>query len=100
VAIKKAMEDAAGNTGDYWRVEQITIHRPSGQMEARLYQYKSKKDHAQNKRFMMGNKVLVLPIPKKLEKDLLAAFYEAAPESLVDGQAPNEIPFFSDGIKE
>ena len=99
MALKKATVDRAGNSGDYWRVDQIHIHRESGKMEARIHQYKSKADQADGKTYMGGMKTLVIDIPEPAVKLILAAFYKAAKTTSASDQAPDDQPFFKDALE-
>jgi hypothetical protein len=99
MALKKATADRSGNSGDYWRVDQIHIHRESGKMEARIHQYKSKADQADGKANMEGMKTLVIDIPEPALKLILAAFYKAAKTTTAGDQAPGDEPFFKDALE-
>ena len=98
MALKKAVEDDSGNSGNYWRVDEIHLVRNGGKMEARIHQYKSKADRDGGKRQMRGLKTLVVKIPKPAAKALLDAIYLAAKTTRAGDQEAGQEPFFKDAI--
>ena len=44
MALQKSFTNESGNSGDFWRVDQVTLERSGMKMECRLNLYRSKTD--------------------------------------------------------
>jgi hypothetical protein len=98
MALQKMLENGAGNSGDYWRVDGIHLERKGGKMEARIHQYKSKADRTAGKNKMDGMKTLVVKIPGPAAKILLDAIYLATKTTRTGDQQADEQPYFKDAV--
>jgi hypothetical protein len=96
MALQKSFENSQGHTGDYWRVDQITMERQGMKLEARLNLYKSKADRNGGKRRMNEQQTLVFDIPPvgTTLSQLIAGIYSQAKTTPTTDQSPGDTPFF------
>ena len=96
MALQKSFETPTGNSGNYWRIDQITLERTGAKMECRLNLYKSKGDRDGGKRRMDQQQVLVLDVPpgSTTLASLVGGIYSDAKTRLTSNQQPGDIPFF------
>ncbi len=96
MALQKSFETPTGNSGDYWRIDQITMERMGGKMECRLNLYKSKGDRDGGKRRMDEQRVLNLNIPagSTTLAQLIGGIYSSAKTTPTSDQPPLDTPFF------
>ncbi len=96
MALQKSFETLTGNSGDYWRIDQIVMERKDMKMECRFNLYKSKVDRANGKRQMDEQRILVLNIPSLSTTlaELLSDIYSAAKVKVLNDQALGDVPFF------
>lgn len=97
MALQKSFETPTGNSGDFWRIDQITLERTGRKMECRLNLYKSKVDRDGGKRRMDEQRVLNLDIPglSTTLAQLISGIYSAAKTNPTSDQPPGAIPFFN-----
>lgn len=100
MALQKSFENASGNTGDFWRVDAISMERSGMKMECRLNLYKSKFARDGGKQRMDEQKVLNLPIPagSTTLAQLISGIYSDAKITITSDQAPGDTPFFEGAI--
>lgn len=96
MALQKSFENSSGNTGDFWRIDSLTLERVGRTMEVRINLYKSKTLRDGGKRRMDEQKVLNLPIPSGSTtlSQLIAGIYSDAKVTPTSDQAPIDTPFF------
>ena len=96
MALQKSFETPTGNSGDYWRVDLITLERKDLKMECRLNLYKSQADRVDGKQRMDQQEVINLDIPAGTTTlaELIAGIYTDAKVTLTNNQAPGDVPFF------
>ena len=93
MALQKSFENDAGNSGDYWRIDQIILERMGKKMECRLNLYRSKTDRDGGKRRMDEQRVLNLDIPSGLAQ-FISGIYTDAKITPTSDQADTDTPFF------
>ena len=100
MALQKSFETPTGNSGDYWRVDQITMERNGMKMECRLNLYKSKADRTNGKRRMDEQRVLNLDIPagSTTLAQLISGIYSNAKTKITNDQASGDVPFFDGAV--
>lgn len=100
MALQKSFETPTGNSGNYWRIDQITLERTGMKMECRLNLYKSKADKDGGKRRMDEQRVLNLDIPAGSTTlvQLISGIYSDAKTTPTSDQAPGAIPFFDGAV--
>jgi len=100
MALQKTLETPTGNSGDYWRVDQIILERTGKKMECRLNLYKSKTDRDGGKRRMDEQQALVFDIPagSTTLSQLINGIYSNAKTTPTSDQAPTDTPFFQGAI--
>jgi len=96
MALQKVFTNASDNTGNFWRVDQITLERTGRKMECRLNLYKSKIARDGGKRRMDEQKVLVLDIPagSTTLSQLISGIYSDAKTTITSDQQAGDTPFF------
>ena len=96
MALQKEFETPTGNSGNYWRVDSVSLERKDMKMECRLNLYKSKADRDSGKRRMDEQRVMVLDIPagSTTLAQLVSGIYTSAKTTPTSDQVPSDTPFF------
>jgi len=96
MALQKSFENEAGQTGDYWRVDDIHMERAGMKMDVRLGLYKSKADRDGGKRPMNIAKNITFDIPagSTTFSQLISGIYTQAKTAITSDQSEGDTPFF------
>lgn len=96
MALLKIFETPTGNSGNYWRIDQITINRLDNKMECRINLYKSKAHRADGKLQMQEQQILFLDTPSDSTTidQLIGDIYTNAKTTPTSDQNFGDTPFF------
>jgi len=96
LALQKSFENDAGQTGNYWRIDDIHMERADMKMDVRLGLYKSKVDRDGGKRPMNISKNITFDIPAGATtlSQLIGGIYTQAKTTITSDQQTGDTPFF------